>query len=842
MKNILLKFSFFTICLILALSTCSQWKGEWPDDPKFDIDEDVIFKMRFYENEDWDKDGNEGLSRWMHVYDNKNNPFNLSAFDLSGMLTDNKVYTFNYSFYSDVDIDTLGIYFYTDNPNWKMLSNWTEIKSNIKKYNIYKGDIIIIPDEGAAGCLPNNIHLRFEINNRDVSVPAVLSLYKFTAGQRTKEPVGISEWTVSDEKFIISDIGKTFAEILPDFKDRSNVLHIRPTYDANDYGSSVIQYDLSGYAGEKIEIEMSMFVYLKEEARIAWQINSTDPFNPVICGTVAPDWRLPDNGGPPIKANEWIEITGRNTIIVPYTGNAGRILYLSGQQIEGKEAYFANAAITITDKNEVVSFNYVTADGASWETTTWLTLNFSDVIPDLSVSDIILGGINGAAGRMLSGEGPEYTLLISGFTSSGDLTVTMRKAGFTINDSQKTVYIYYHPTFASSDGLKGLTTDTGEGNEINVDTERGIISRDKNDDWDRWFSIAIPSSQLPIIASDIIKIKYIAVGDIPIVPKLPNSTIDVNPSMWGDITLKGDETERTFDIPAVRYGASNPINVVTFQNSPSTKGWKLKIIDITKDGGAPIQINLPLSDIRRPVTGKTPLKNIDNYQYSGTISWTPPTATFTNGTAYTATISLTAKPGYTFNGVTANSFKVIGTENVTHTEGAGNKMTINATFPAAASAAPAKNMIFNTGDVMGYGVKIDLAGNTGFTATNNTSTQNWDWAYPYFKVKFDGSYKLSEYTKIEITVNPLNVGWKPVRIAAYNIDTQPTGALNWYTANVIAAIETGNPIEQEGVKKNLTFDITSIPPDADLNEVYIAICIPSEPGARYIISNIRFFN
>jgi hypothetical protein len=848
MKNPILKFAIFAFLLIFILSTCSQWKGEWPDEPEFVInDEDVIFKMKFTENEGWDRDGNEEWGRWMYVYDNNINPFNLSGFDLSGMLADNKVYTFEYSFYSDIDINSLGIYFYTDNPNWQMLSNWTEIKSNIKKNNIYKGKIIIIPKVEATGCPPNNIHLRFDINNRGVSDPAVLSFYKFTADQIDREIEGISVWDVSGETFRISDVSKTFAEILPDFENKSNVLHIRPTYGAKNYSGSVIQYDLSEYEGKKIEIEMSMFVYLKGEARIAWQINSTDPFYPVICGTVAPDWRLPDNSGPPLNANEWIYITGKNTIIVPYTGNAGKILYLSGQQIEGKEAYFANAEIKITEGlNEEINFINVTADGNEWETTTWLTLTFDKEIPGLGVSDISFNGVNGATGRMLSGEGPEYKLLISGFTSSGELTVEVRKAGFTINDSQKTVYIYYHPTFTSLDGLKGLTTDEGEENETKVDTERGIIYRDKNDDWDRWFSIAIPSSQLPIIASDTIIIKYIAVSDkpIPMVPRMPNSTIELISSFGWDNEFLGDETVQTFEIEAYKYGASLPINVVTFQNSQGTKGWKLKIIDITKKPGLPIKINLPLSDIRRPVAGKTPLKTINNHQYSGTISWPPNTSTFTNGTAYTATISLTCKAGYTFDGIAANGFKVIGAANVTHTAGAGNKMTITAAFPAAASApAPAKNITFSAGDVMGYGVKVDLSGNTGFTITNNTIDQNWDWAYPYFRVKFDGSYTLSDYTKIEITVNPLNVGWKPVRIAAYNYNAPPpTGSLSWYNANVIAAKEDGNPIAEAGKTKTLTFDITAIPPDADLDTVYIAICIPSEPGARYIISNIRFYN
>jgi hypothetical protein len=931
-KNPLFKFSIFTIYIILILYACSQWKGEWPDEPEFVInDEDIIFKMPFTENTGWDKDGNEGWGRWMYVYDNTDNQFNLSGFDLSGMLADNKVYTFEYSFYSNVDIDKLGIYFYTDNPNWKMLSNWTEIKSNIKKNNIYESKIIIIPNEWADGCLPGNIHLRFDINNRGVSDPAVLSFYKFTAGQRIKEPAGISEWDVTGGTFKITDAEKTFAEILPVFEGYNSVLHIKPAYGADNYGSSVIQFDLSGYEGKKIEILLSMFVYLKEEARIAWQINSTDPFYPVICGAVAPDWRLPYNSGPPLKTNEWIYIIGRNTIIVPYTGNAGRILYLSGQQIEGKEAYFANAEITITEGlNEDVEFIGVTADGSTEETTTWLTLTFDKEIPDLGVSDIILNGVDGVTGRMLQGEGPEYNLLISGFTSSGDLTVTVKKAGYTINDSPRVVHIYFHVTvsfnsvtadgsyserktttrltlnfnqaipglnendiildgmyginkgtlsgagstytlpvsgftydgylsvtvtkedytinnstrtvyifysaFDSAVGLKGLTK--GPGDDLTVDTETGIISRAINNSYGNWFSVAIPEDQLPVIASDIIEIKCITIGYVPLMPKLPNSYSDLNPPMSAD--FYGDEYENTYEINAVGYGASIPTApnaVVTFQSRPNTEAWKLKITGITVIHGDPIMVDLPVPNIR-PVTGNTPVTTIDTLQYSGTVSWTPNAVTFTNGTVYTANITLTKKAAYTFSGIWENSFKVNGATTVTHAEGnTGDTMTITAVFPAAAAPAPVKNITFNSDNIAGYGADIALAGTTGFTATN---TYNYEYAYPYFKVTFASGYKLSDYTKIDLTIKPINTGYKPVRIAAFNYT--PSGSINRGNSNIIAAKETGNPIGAEGETKNLTFDITVFPSDADINEVYIAICIHAESGAQYTISNIKFYN
>jgi len=357
---------------IMSLSGCfSHWSGDEEnvndgDDIK---DKDVILTMKFTEGTGWNEPGNEDWSRWYYE-DHKN------LYDLSKMLTDKKVYLFSYSFMSDIDVNSLGIYFCNTEPDWKMITNWTYIIGDIKKYSKYSGKIVIIPRTNAAGCDPKNTYLRFDIGNRNVNVPATLSFYEFKLEQIPKEPIGIDTWIISGRVFKISDPEKTFAEILPNFEDKTNVLHIKPTFSAygiDNYGDPVIQYDLSAFAGKKIEIEMSMYVYLKKKARIAWQINSSDPYYPVICGTVPPDDRFPDHSArDPLPENEWkyIEhIPGKNNVIIPDSGDKGKLLYLSGQQIEGAEAYFANVEIKkITD---ISDFNRVTAnDSAGNETTT----------------------------------------------------------------------------------------------------------------------------------------------------------------------------------------------------------------------------------------------------------------------------------------------------------------------------------------------------------------------------------------------------------------------------------------------------------------------------------------
>ena len=111
---------------------------------------------------------------------------------------------------------------------------------------------------------------------------------------------------------------------------------------------------------------------------------------------------------------------------------------------ESAQSSYASA----TPSSNAVIFNSVTANGSSAQTTTQLTLTFSQAISGLSASDITLSGVSGISKGTLSGSGPTYTLPISGFTASGTLTVAVAKSGYTISASPKTV-----PIFAAGQGI-----------------------------------------------------------------------------------------------------------------------------------------------------------------------------------------------------------------------------------------------------------------------------------------------------------------------------------------------------------------------------------------------------
>jgi hypothetical protein len=98
--------------------------------------------------------------------------------------------------------------------------------------------------------------------------------------------------------------------------------------------------------------------------------------------------------------------------------------------------------ISVKFTNDTVEFNNVSANGAPGQTTTQLTLNFSEPIAGLSASDITLGGVTGVVKGTLTGSGPTYTLPISGFTAGGNLTVSVAKEGYVVSGSPKAVTIY----------------------------------------------------------------------------------------------------------------------------------------------------------------------------------------------------------------------------------------------------------------------------------------------------------------------------------------------------------------------------------------------------------------
>ena len=97
-----------------------------------------------------------------------------------------------------------------------------------------------------------------------------------------------------------------------------------------------------------------------------------------------------------------------------------------------------------------------------------------------------------------------------------------------------------------------------------------------------------------------------------------------------------------------------------------------------------VTINIKaIAGVTAPVQGATPVTAItENAQYTGTVTWNGTPSAFVYNTVYTATITLTAKEGYTLDGVTENFFTVAGANPVNN---AANSGVVTAIFPQTGS-------------------------------------------------------------------------------------------------------------------------------------------------------------
>jgi len=128
----------------------------------------------------------------------------------------------------------------------------------------------------------------------------------------------------------------------------------------------------------------------------------------------------------------------------------------------------------------------------------------------------------------------------------------------------------------------------------------------------------------------------------------------------------------------------------------------------------PVKVSIAaIPGVTAPVTGAAPVASVDSLQYTGSVTWDPPVSgTFAASTVYTATITLTALGGFTFQGVAANFFTVAGATSVSN---AANSGEIIAVFPATATIVDITNISGVTAPVMGAVKVTTITATTQYT-------------------------------------------------------------------------------------------------------------------------------
>ncbi|WP_461255316.1 beta strand repeat-containing protein [Treponema sp. R80B11-R83G3] len=200
----------------------------------------------------------------------------------------------------------------------------------------------------------------------------------------------------------------------------------------------------------------------------------------------------------------------------------------------------------------------------------------------------------------------------------------------------------------------------------------------------------------------IINIAAIQGVTVPVTGAIPVTSITENEQYSGIVTWSGNPsvfaaaTQYTATItltPKTDYtlqGVSSNFFTVagaTYVSNYSNSGVITAVFPQT----AAIVIDIPaIQGVTAPVTGVIPVTSITaNEQYSGTVTWNGNPSTFAAETQYTATITLTAKTGYTLQGVTYNFFTVAGATSVSNSANSG---VITATFPRTNALMPANRI------------------------------------------------------------------------------------------------------------------------------------------------------
>ena len=215
-----------------------------------------------------------------------------------------------------------------------------------------------------------------------------------------------------------------------------------------------------------------------------------------------------------------------------------------------------------------------------------------------------------------------------------------------------------------------------------------------------------------------------------------------------------------------------------------------------------------LAGITAPVAGAIPTRTITaNNQFTGTVAWSPAAADyFQYGTTYTATITLTARFGYTMQGVDANFFTVTGAA----ATNPANTGVITAVFPVTGNPPPAS--IVDISEILGINAPTAL----GLPAFNITETPQFagtvTW-YPYLSstaafalgVEYTATVVLTAkagYTLAGVSINFFTVAGGTASnginsgIITVEFPAAPTAAITEFNVEGITPPRTaGTPVE-----------------------------------------------
>jgi len=700
------------------------------------------------------------------------------------------------------------------------------------------------PPTGGYGTVTLNITSGDTARTAFPAIEGLTTTYTFykegTQGGEVKEPYTGTSFTLDKGKYdkVVVDIKINSTSVASGTSDAFTVgdsanleVPIKLTPTAPDTGQGTFEYNITCPTDTMIEINLEKWPTgdgnVLDNSDQATGSKEVDAGTYVLIVTVT---GTGVNDGKKAGFVKAVHIYNLMTTNVTHTFNASDLI----------------SEATAGGGDTAVMFTDLTADGDYNTPTTTLTLTFSETITGLAATDISL---TGATGGSLSGTNP-YTLTINDVNAIGTVTVSVTKSGYNIDATSIEPVKVYGGDFVTATGLKTGIETYGDGDHA-FDNTTGVLTVTGNGG----FSVPLPAG---FTVADSVDIKYACLSEDGAAVKFTKKQKDG----WTNVT--DSSLYPTFD----STGQEATVNVTGFNADGVTNGnaWfqtngdftaLIKIISITRVPGAAIIISTAVPGLK-PVAGETPVLSVDTIQYSGTVSWkdstdTTVTGNFMAGTTYTATIALTAKTGYTFSGITANTFSVTGATSTTHATGT-DTLSITAVFPAAASAAPDLTLSFDDVTVVGRN-NVTVSALTGADAGkgfNVVTSAGYEWAFAYFKVQFDTGFKLSDYSKIDFTIKAPDSGltgdasgYKAGYMMVYATESEISDISQLDDNDHLIFTETpdGGTTGVENLDTAYIRTVTiQVPTGTDLNEVWVAYRVGGVSGYIWELSNIKFYN
>jgi len=269
---------------------------------------------------------------------------------------------------------------------------------------------------------------------------------------------------------------------------------------------------------------------------------------------------------------------------------------------------------------------------------------------------------------------------------------------------------------------------------------------------------------------------------------------------------------------------------------------------------APVSITSVNITLTAPVKGASPdttANGTGNFTI-GTVSWTPVVGKFLGDTVYTAAVTLTAKSGYTFTGL---SSATINGQNATVSNNTGSAISLSYTFMATETRTVAAITIETQPTKLTYthGDQLDLAGLVvkliyDDTTTENVAAANFESKNIVANPAHGNSLVYATHNNQPITIthgsfsnttNKLTVNLKSITNAELNItapvknaepDTTVTGMGNFTIGTV-----SWSPTDSRflgGTEYTVTFTLT-----ADSDYTFNGLNFATINGQNAVLSN-----